>query len=323
MKPIALVAAVLALVAGTAACAGPAPYVLQSGHIDLDRGPDGNTVILDTPQGLVVVDTGRHPEHAEAILDHARKAGKPVIAIVNSHWHLDHSTGNRDVLAVFPKARVVTSRAVFGALDGFLAKSREPARKMLADPKLDPAERARIERAQAALGDRAALVPGGAVTRSGPLVLGGRRFEVRLAPNAATEGDVWLLAPDEGLAVVGDLVVAPVPFFDTACEEGWAKALDAIAKEKWTVLIPGHGAAMDRKQFNRWHSAYTRYVDCAQSSATAQACAAQWQQDAAGFYTPAERDDVGMMARYYVEQVLRAPADKRIAYCAKASSRQP
>jgi len=318
MKLMIFVAASLALAAGTAA-ARPVPYVLQSGHIDLDRGPDGNTVILDTPQGLAVVDTGRHPEHAQAILDHARKVRKPVVAIVNSHWHLDHSTGNRDILAVFPKARLVTSNAVSGALDGFLAKSRNGARQRLADPRLDPPERARISRAQAAMDDRTALVPASPVTRSGAMVLGGRRFEVRLAPNAVTEGDVWLLAPDEKLAVVGDLVVAPVPFFDTACEEGWARTLNEIARAKWTVLIPGHGAPMDRKRFNQWHTAYTHYVDCAHSTATPQACAVQWQADAAGFYTPAERDDVGMLARYYVEQVLRAQAGKRMAYCARPS----
>ena len=312
-------AMILAALALTAAAPRPAPYVLQPGHIELDRGPDGNTVILDAPQGLVVVDTGRHPEHARAIVDHARKVGKPVAVIVNTHWHLDHSTGNRDLLAIWPRARLVASDAISGALGGFLARGRDGAQKRLADPKLDPAERARIERSQAALDDRAALVPAEPVKRSGPMLLGGRRFEVRLAPNAATEGDVWLLASDEKLAVVGDLVVAPVPFFDTACEEGWARALDEIARARWTVLIPGHGAPMDRKQFNRWHTAYSRYVDCAHSSATSQVCAVQWQADAAGFYTPAERDDVGLLARYYVEQVLRAPADKRMAYCARAS----
>lgn len=316
LKPVALIAAALAL---SAAAPRFAPLVFQPGHIDLERGPDGNTVILDAPQGLVVVDTGRHPEHAQAVLDHARKVGKPVVAVVNTHWHLDHSTGNRDLFAIYPKARLIASDAASGALSGFLAKGRDAARQRLADPKTPAADRARIARAQALLDDRPALVPADPVVQSGPVMLGGRRLVVNLARNAATEGDLWLLVPDEQLAVVGDLVVAPVPFFDTACEEGWAEALNAIARARWTTLIPGHGAPMNRKAFNRWHKAYTRYVDCAHSIVTPQACAAQWQADAAGFYTPAERDDVGMMARYYVAEVLRAPADKRMAYCRTAA----
>jgi len=49
------------------AIAAPAfaePYHLIPGAVPLDSGPDGNTVVLEAPQGLIVFDTGRHPEHA-------------------------------------------------------------------------------------------------------------------------------------------------------------------------------------------------------------------------------------------------------------------
>ena len=214
----------IALAWALAACGGvatkPAPMGFQPGHIDLARGPDGNTEILDAPEGLIVVDTGRHPDHARAIIDHARAVGKPVIAIVNTHWHLDHTTGNRDILAAFPGAKVIASRAVDGALADFLARSRTQAVEALASGKLTPAERARAERLLAAVEDRAALVPSMPVVGDGARMLGGRRIEFHLARNAATEGDVWMVVPDEKLAIVGDLVVAPVPFFDTGCEDG-------------------------------------------------------------------------------------------------------
>ena len=54
------------------------------------------------------------------------------------------------------------------------------------------------------------------VTKSGPMKIAGRRLEVHVAPFAATEADLWLYVPDEGLAIVGDLVVDIVPFMDTA-----------------------------------------------------------------------------------------------------------
>jgi glyoxylase-like metal-dependent hydrolase (beta-lactamase superfamily II) len=64
-----------------------------------ERGPDGNTVIFDAPYGLVEVDTGRHARHSDAILAYAKSRGRPVAAIVNTHWHLDHTSGNRRLRA--------------------------------------------------------------------------------------------------------------------------------------------------------------------------------------------------------------------------------
>src|SRR6185436_1623174 len=68
---------------------------LLPGAVPADRGPDGNTVILAAPAGLVAIDTGHHPWHSDAILAFARSRQRPVTAIVNTHWHLDHSSGNR------------------------------------------------------------------------------------------------------------------------------------------------------------------------------------------------------------------------------------
>jgi glyoxylase-like metal-dependent hydrolase (beta-lactamase superfamily II) len=291
------------------------PFVLQPGHIDLAIGPDGNTVILDAPEGLVIVDTGRHAGQAEAILQRARAVGKPVAAVINTHWHLDHTTGNRDILAVFPQARLVATGAIARALAGFLADAPARARATAGDATLGDAERVRARRTLAALEDRASLVPREAIESGGPAELGGRRFELRVARAAVTEADLWLLAPDEALVVTGDLVVAPVPFFDTACEQGWRTALTEIAAADWTTLIPGHGNPMTRADFARWRAAFDTWLGCAASDYPAAQCADGWMRDAAGFYTGAEAEGVRMLAEAYVARVLRAPKGDRMAYC--------
>lgn len=307
--------AILSLISAPLPLAAQEPYVLQPGHMDLEIGPDGNTVIFYAPEGLVVVDTGRHRAHSQAILDHAASVSKPVAALVNTHWHLDHTTGNRDILAAYPQARLVASGAVAGAMEGFLARSLATARERLADPAMPAEQRVRVERGVAAMEARAALVPADPVLADGPLVLGGRQFEVHVAPAAATEDDLWLVAPDEQVAVVGDLVVAPVPFFDTGCENGWRAALDAIGAAEWTTLIPDHGAPMTRADFARWRGAFDAWLHCAASQAPAAACAEGWMRDAAGFYTDAERDGVRYLAEAYVAELLRLPTDQREAYC--------
>ncbi|MEO5742556.1 MAG: MBL fold metallo-hydrolase, partial [Vicinamibacterales bacterium] len=76
------------------------------------RGPDGNTLIIDAPEGLIVVDTGRHKSHSDAILAFASERTRSIGAIVNTHWHLDHSSGNGRLKAAHPKARVYTTTAI-------------------------------------------------------------------------------------------------------------------------------------------------------------------------------------------------------------------
>src|SRR5262249_58393913 len=93
--------------------------------------PDGNSVAFRGPQGLVVVDTGRHPEHTQALLDVAKAAHVPVVAVVNTHWHLDHVGGNPLVRSVYPGVRVYASGAIDEALTGFLADYRKQLQSMI------------------------------------------------------------------------------------------------------------------------------------------------------------------------------------------------
>src|SRR5947208_9872031 len=226
------VAAVLALIM-LGACGAPAtsaPYHLISGAVPLDKGPDGNTIVLDGPKGLIVYDTGRHPEHAQAILDYAKQRGRPIAAIVNSHWHLDHTTGNWDIRQAYPDVTVYASKAIEGALQTFLKDSRAQTGAMLADPKTDKATRDQLERAVEVIDHPERIRPNHIVARSGRMTIAGRPLEVHLARLAATEGDVWVYDARSRTVLSGDLVVGLVPFMDTACADGWSKALDEIAE---------------------------------------------------------------------------------------------
>jgi hypothetical protein len=52
--------ALLRLAACSASAAAAEPYHLIPGRVPLDwQGPDGNTIVLDAPDGFIVVDTGR------------------------------------------------------------------------------------------------------------------------------------------------------------------------------------------------------------------------------------------------------------------------
>jgi len=295
--------------------AGAEPFHLIPGAVPLDKGPDGNTVVLDAPQGLIVFDTGRHPEHAQAILDYAKARHKPIAAIVNSHWHLDHTTGNWDVRQAYPNVAIYASSALEGALATFLKKSRADTAAMLADPKTPAAVRDQLERGVSVIDHPERIRPNHIVARSAPMRIAGRRLEVHLARFAATEGDVWLYDPKTRVVFSGDLVVGLVPFMDTACADGWSRALDEIAKVPFATLIPGHGAPMARADFLQWRTAYRNFVACGLSSADQKECIAGWDRDAARFIDAEHKSYVDAAAAYYLDTRLRASPDEQQRYC--------
>ncbi|MCA0200672.1 MAG: MBL fold metallo-hydrolase [Proteobacteria bacterium] len=281
------------------------PVKVIPGAVPADRSPDGNTVIFEDPDGLIVVDTGRHFAHQAAIIAYSDARKKPITAIVNTHWHLDHSGGNQELRVLFPNAKLYTSHAVNGALDGFLAKELERSRAMAADPKVNEYEKSEIRLGISALEDRKDLIPDVPVT--GDMALG--RLALHLAPFAATEGDTWLYDPQSRTVVAGDLIVAPVPFFDTACGAGWRAALDKVAAQSFDRIIPGHGPSLTRGAFEDYRKAFGRLLDCAASPAAAASCAEGWRKDAAQFMTSdAERAYADRAIVYYLDNILRVPA---------------
>jgi glyoxylase-like metal-dependent hydrolase (beta-lactamase superfamily II) len=70
---------------------GPGVHLIP-GSVVRRKLPDGNTVVLEGRDGLVIFDTGRHPAHVEQIDALAGQLGSTPKAIVNSHWHLDPLT---------------------------------------------------------------------------------------------------------------------------------------------------------------------------------------------------------------------------------------
>ncbi len=312
MKRTLLASVVALLIAGVAHSATPVPPTPQKitdgvwlipGSYPPDRQPDGNTIVWRAKGGLIVMDTGRHTWHRRAILDFAKAQNLPVIAIINSHWHLDHNSGNRDIKAAYPGAKIYTGTAVERMIRDFFPASVERSKAYLAAGNVAPVEAEEIQGDIDTRSPPDALKPDVAITGNRTFTFGGRALELRVAPNAATDGDVWVYDARTHIAATGDLITLPVPFLDTACVKGWRAGLDAVAATPFTVVIPGHGAPMTRAQFLSYKAAFDAYVNCAQGSADKAVCTEGWLKSTADLRAPEAPDDARAtaMAGEYVD----------------------
>jgi glyoxylase-like metal-dependent hydrolase (beta-lactamase superfamily II) len=283
--------------------------VLIPGSFVPGRQPDGNTIVFTGGRGLVVVDTGRHESHTQKILDLARETRKPVTAIVNSHWHLDHIGGNAMLRREYPNVRVYASSAFAEAREGFLKRSHAQLEEMIRNEK-DPARQETYRVDLKLIENADALAPDVIVGRSQTLKLAGRRLDVNLESHAVTAGDLWLYDRRSRLLIAGDLVTLPVPFLDTACPANWSKVLDRLAAVDFEKLVPGHGAPMSRTEFEMYRSAFRNLRTCAGSSESKDACADGWMKDTASLLSSENPKFVRAMLDYYVGDVLRGDPAK-------------
>jgi glyoxylase-like metal-dependent hydrolase (beta-lactamase superfamily II) len=290
-------------------------FHLVAGSVPLDKSPDGNSIFLEAPQGLILIDTGRHLEHSAKLIAYARERGRPIAAIVNTHWHLDHTTGNLDIREAYPGADIYATTALEGALVGFLGRNRAAADKVLADPEAPPEQKAQLLRGRSRIDNPDTLRPTRPVLRSGRMSIAGRTLDVRVAPFAATEADLWIYDPEAKLAIVGDLIVDLVPFMDTACPEGWSKALDEIETVPFETLIPGHGPVMSRADFLTWKTAFNNLIASGRSGAGISECIAGWERDAAIFIPDSHRDYVQEAVEDYITTRLRSSPEEQQKFC--------
>jgi len=315
IRMLALAGIFYGVCASAASLIAPGTY-LVAGEATPNRQPDGNSIIIVAPNGLIVFDTGRHKEHAQQLLDFAREQNRPIAAIINSHWHLDHVGGNPLLRAAFPDIRVYASSAIDAARKGFLADYRAQLVTEMASSANKPAAQESM-RAEIALIDAgAALGPTETITSSGPVNIAGRALRLHLESHAATAGDVWVFDPRTRVLLAGDLVTLPAPFFETACPARWRAALARLEKAPFDWLVPGHGAPMHKPQFTAYRKAFSNLLDCAAGNAGNNACIEGWSGDAAALFASSKDASYARtLIGYYLDNYLRHPTDRIRKFC--------
>jgi glyoxylase-like metal-dependent hydrolase (beta-lactamase superfamily II) len=200
-------------------------------------GPGGNVVVLNGPDGKVVVDTFVQGAFAPLKQRLDAMGNTPIISVVNTHWHFDHADNNESFRSV--NAAVI---------------AHQNTTKRLSEPR-------------DLLGMRFLPAPKGALPTQTfdqlhNLSVNGDLVHLGYVPPAHTDTDITVYFTDGEVLHMGDLFFNGMyPFIDASTGgniNGMIAAADRALKLADVAMaikiVPGHGPLADR-------GALTKYRD--------------------------------------------------------------
>lgn len=180
-------------------------------------GAGGNVGVLRTGEGTVIVDTMTFNYQGSRIQAVAEElTGEPVVMIINTHYHLDHTHGN----PAFPAGTRVVSTARtlhhLKTLDGEYFS-----------------------------GEAAALLPNETFEDRTRIEIGSKHITLLWPGRGHTDGDLVALFEEEGVIHMGDLYFnRHYPNIDLEAGGSvryWGAAIDRAFELPFDRVIPGHG----------------------------------------------------------------------------------
>jgi cyclase len=222
---------------------GPGVYALLS-----NRPPVDNSGFVVGERGVLVIDSHLTADMAGAIQAAVRAVtGKPILYLVNTNSHGDHTFGNH----AFPAdTRVIAHVETARAMQRF-----EDERSLM----------------RLALGERAHLVddaelrlPDVTYEDSLRLDLGGRVVELHHFGSGSSPGDTVVYEPESRVAWTGNLILGEgaIPW---AIEGGVQAYLETLARFAAALdvetIVPGHVLTTDGEALARSLSYLTRLLD--------------------------------------------------------------
>ena len=254
----------------------------------LDLWTATNVVVLVGDEDVTVFDANTRPGTTRQVIAEIRKiTDKPVGTLINSHWHMDHWSGNAEYEKAFPGVRIVSTLATRDYLKrmsaGFFAASaeagavrgREELEEASRTGKLTAEERRKREQDIAnstTLAKEVAEIPHVLpnVAFQGSLSLWSGRRELRLLEvTGDATGSAVLYLPAEKILVTGDVLVSPEdgngpPPWTTNSYAitPWLDSLRRLATLDVKTIVPGQGPAMhDKAYLERTIALYAAILD--------------------------------------------------------------
>ena len=223
---------------------GPAvkdhPLRQVSKHVWMIFSPDGfptpenqgmmcNVTFVDTPKGLVVVDSGASVQIGEmAVRQIKKKFNKPVIAIFNTHYHGDHFLGNQAFVEAYGDMPIHAHAGTIKAISGMEGNMWRTLMEQWTN--------------QATMGTRV-VVPNTAVDHAQEFKYGDVTLRLHHYGKAHTPSDICVEVVEDKLTCIGDVAMdRRIANMDDGSYAGSLKAYDSLEKNAAsTIWLPGHG----------------------------------------------------------------------------------
>jgi glyoxylase-like metal-dependent hydrolase (beta-lactamase superfamily II) len=234
-----------------------------------------NTALIETDDGVLVVDSHSKPSAARAVIERLRDVTpKPVRYLVNTHYHWDHWQGNEAYPSAFGHVDVITNDITREAM------ARKSLKRIQDHVRQVPAEitQLRAQLAQATGADQRAelasnlrqaeqylaevralrpAMPTMVFERAMRILQPEREIHLLHLGRAHTEGDVIVYLPRERLVVTGDAVIGWTPFMGDGYPQDWPETLRRLEQLDFDRMIMGHGQVAGRD----WLRTFRSYVE--------------------------------------------------------------
>lgn len=223
---------------------GPAvkdhPLRQVSPHVWMIFSPDGfptpenqgmmcNITCVDTARGLVVVDSGASVQIGEMAIRQIRKTfNKPVIAIINTHYHGDHWLGNHAYVEAYGNSLPLYAHpGTIKAIEGVQGNMWRTLMEQWTD--------------QATLGTRV-VPPRQPLEHGAELKFGDVTLRLHHFGTVHTPFDLCVEVVEDKLMLVGDVAMdRRIANMDDGSYLGTLQAYDTLEKTGCTLWLPGHG----------------------------------------------------------------------------------
>lgn len=195
-----------------------------------------NVGLIHTPQGMILIDTTSSPAEVEALLAALGANPEEVQLVVNTHFHNDHTWGNR----VF-RCPILAHRACQELMKSLLRSewSQTALQSELAD--LEKVDLQKAEAFRLVLKDLRIKLPDKVFEDRFEGELGGVDYQViHIGGHTPDLSIVWL--PEKRILCASDLIFqGRYPYIFDADIPAWVDALTRLLEFKAEVIIPGHG----------------------------------------------------------------------------------
>jgi glyoxylase-like metal-dependent hydrolase (beta-lactamase superfamily II) len=219
-----------------------------------------NAAVFVLSRDVLVVDAHSKPSAAAALVAQIKEVtDKPVRYLVNTHFHWDHTQGDRAYKNANPQIQIIASDTTKQLLAQL---QRDRLKESLNSiPGLIDTAKARASRAKTAQERDWAneqvrqLTAYRTEMESYPLELPTFTFskshvikdasgDLELAFNgkAHTAGDIQVFSPSKKVVASGDAIIGFLPNINDGYPRQWPSTIDAVAAWKFDKIIGGHGA---------------------------------------------------------------------------------